>query len=555
MAFATSLALVVCLAGCNAPREGAAVDGRASDRAAPPPAGTGAAGQPRPRPPAEDRDCDGLIRRLTDLPELPNAELPPGERAALLLQVKSTPVVFVEPPASERRGPVARQWRRRLEASELPGRVLAKLLRGFPHAPSFVRQVLLTDGYLYAKTPALGATLAEGVTLGVLFREPRIVIERGSARLLAERDPNGAYLYADGAERGRAARLMLFDRVWADGDEPGPPRHVDLAALQGSLGFDEVAFERVTASGVVARALYGERSVRSVFERHGTSLALACEAADDGASDLRSRRELAARRRRALEHLRDAIRLGVDESLPFDEPRTEYGQQDGKLRQVWREAYFRGAPRYDFNGDTYDVFDQRGRPLVPEVCIDFVLDSFERAGGSWYAARGEPRARVHGPVDFDATGTLNRRNVEEFVALARRRGDWFELRSTPPLEQVPLERRTRFFATLFEHRREYHPGDVVVILGPRADEKLHYHSFFVFEADPLTGVPTLVAGNSGRPRVRPWVLEMASAPKRSVFARIRPSLELLEQATGARPPAAGRPLTAQAEPLRSPATP
>jgi hypothetical protein len=253
--------------------------------------------------------------------------------------------------------------------------------------------------------------------------------------------------------------------------------------------------------------------------------------------------------------VREMIRAAMDENLPFDEPRTEYGQEDGKLRQHWREAYFRGSTRYDFNGDTYAVFDRQGRPLVPEVCIDFVVDTFERAGGAWYAAQDQPRARSVGRLDFDATGTLNRRNVEEFLALAKRRPEWFEHRPVPPEEQVALERRPRFLSTLFEHRMEYRPGDVVVILGPRADEKLHYHSFFVFDADPVTGMPSLVAGNSGRPRVRAWTSEMASAPKRSVVARMRPSLSFLEQAWPPLPAEGARPLTAQAEPLRSPATP
>jgi hypothetical protein len=72
------------------------------------------------------------------------------------------------------------------------------------------------------------------------------------------------------------------------------------------------------------------------------------------------------------------------------------------------------------------------------------------------------------------------------------------------------------------------PGDVVVILGLRDDDKYHYHSFFVVDADPLTGMPTWVAANSGHPRVRAWAQEMASAPKRSLHARVRPKLEWLE---------------------------
>jgi hypothetical protein len=505
--------------------------------------------------PVIEADCSTRLARVRALAGHAPSDLPPPARAALLAQVKATPVVFLERPLPASSDAVARYWRRELTRSENPGRVLARLYHGFRRFPAFLRDVLLTDGYLYAETPALGATLAEGVTPGVLFREPRIVLERGAATLHAELDSQGVYRYADGPERGKPARLVLFDRVRADGRAAASPRHVDLEPLRAELGFDAMTLEHVTASGIVALAHYGDIAVPTLLTARGPELELACEAPGAALTALHSYRAAAVARERALSHVRDAIWAGVDESLPFDEPKTEFGQQDGKLRQEWRQAYFRGATHYDFNGDTYAVFDAVGRPFVPEVCIDFIVDSLERAGGAWYASSSAPRAHFSGRIDFDGTGMLNRRNVEEFIALARRRSDWFELRATPPEEQVPFKWRDRFFASLFQRRAEYRPGDVVVILGERDDAKLHYHSFFVFDADPVTAMPTLVAGNSGRPRVRAWAAEMTSAPKRSIFARVRPRAPFLAQTLEGSGRGTSRPLTAKAEPLRSPAPP
>jgi hypothetical protein len=506
-------------------------------------------------PPASDAQCRLRLEHARKLPGAAPADFGAPERALLLAEVKATPVVFLSRPVASSSDPVVRQWRNELARSDMPGRVLARLLHGFRHYPAFLREVLLTDGYVYASEPALAATLAEGVTPGMLFREHRLVIERGAAEIPAEIDAQGVYRYLEGPERGKPARLVLFDRIFVAGNPPGPPLHVDLEPLRDELAFDTLELEQVSDGSIVARAHYGEAVVPMLLLRRGTTLARECEAPGAFAAELSSRRAARGRRQRAFERLREAILDGVEESLPFDEPRTEFGQQDGKLRQEWRQAYFRGAAHYDFNGDTYRVFDGAGRPFVPEVCIDFIVDSLERAGGAWYAAAGEPPGHAAGSIDFDATDMLNRRNVEEFLALARRRTDWFDLRPTPPEEQVPFKWRDRFFSALFAHRAEYQSGDIVVILGERDDEKLHYHSFFVFDTDPVTGMPTLVAGNSGRPRVRAWASEMASAPKRSIFARVRLRSSFLEQTLAAPTSGMPRPLTAKAEPLRSPATP
>jgi hypothetical protein len=50
----------------------------------------------------------------------------------------------------------------------------------------------------------------------------------------------------------------------------------------------------------------------------------------------------------------------------------------------------------------------------------------------------------------------------------------------------------------------------------------------IVDADPLSGMPTELAGNAGRPRIRSWEGEMQNAPRRSILARIRPRPSWLE---------------------------
>jgi hypothetical protein len=284
---------------------------------------------------------------------------------------------------------------------------------------------------------------------------------------------------------------------------------------------------------VVADLRYGDAFVPTLLAARGAALSFECEALSGALRErvLAVRRET-LRRGRLLDRIRNVIRDQVEEGLPFDEPKTEVGQQDGKLRQQWMWAYRFGRSRFDFNEDKYEVFDFKGRPRVPQVCIDFVTDTFERASGSWYRPRGEPRERIAGRLDFGALGIDNERSVESFVGFAKNHPDAFDVVELGDDERVPYARRADFFAHLASHRDRYRPGDIVTIYGLRDDGKMHYHSFFVYEADPVTGAPSLVAANAGRPRIRPWEAEMLTAPQRSIRARIRPRLEWLELVLG-----------------------
>jgi hypothetical protein len=156
------------------------------------------------------------------------------------------------------------------------------------------------------------------------------------------------------------------------------------------------------------------------------------------------------------------------------------------------------------------------------VCIDFVLDTFERASGTWWQPRDRGRQRVLGRLQFEDSELENRRSVESFIGFARAHPESFDVYEPPPEARVPLRNRAQFFTELFRARSEFKRGDIVAILGPRDDEKLHYHSFLIVGSDPLTGMPTELAANAGRPRIRSWEGEMQNAPRRSIFARVRP---------------------------------
>jgi len=483
---------------------------------------------------AEDEADQACLARRAALWQLPEVTLPsvdaPELRAQLLGRTKGVPVLFLSRPEADASEAAAVPLRQLLEAS--PGyatfdTVVGKVRR----SPALARAVFLRDGYLYTENPELAA-LYGSLTLSLLFRAPELHIVRGALELRAQRLNDGDYEYLNGEERGRRAKLLLFDRVAEAGAPLGPTRHVDLRGLSKELGFDEMSIERATLRQLAVQATYGSVRVPMLLDLVDGKLTMSCEAQGQERARVQALRAQAARVEHARAKLVSVIKEQVDEALPFDEPKTEDGQQDGKLRPEWRTAYLNGRSSFEFNGDRYAVFDAAGRPRPPQVCIDFVLDTFERASGSWWQPRGQDRQRVRGRLQFDDAALENRRSVERFIDFARARTEAFDVYEPAAEARVPLRNRSLFFAELYRSRAQFQRGDIVAILGPRDDEKLHYHSFFIVDADPLSGMPTELAANAGRPRIRSWEGEMQNAPRRSILARIRPRPIWLEALVG-----------------------
>jgi hypothetical protein len=182
---------------------------------------------------------------------------------------------------------------------------------------------------------------------------------------------------------------------------------------------------------------------------------------------------------------------------------------------------------------SYPVFTPDGRPLPPTVCVDFVLDTWERAAGRWYRPRGEKPGRTAGRLDFDAEKIENRRGVLGFGAFSAERPDLFEHRVFAGAERVPFAQRERFFEGLVPggawEADAFRPGDVVAIQGLKRDDRVHQHAILVEHVDPVSGLPHGLADQMRRPRRRTWEGIMAEAPKRSVLFRARPTRALLER--------------------------
>jgi hypothetical protein len=407
------------------------------------------------------------------------------------------------------------------------------LLPHFEKLPKEGRQTLLPDGYLYSDNPELAFALVNLVRAEHLFGHQRIWIKRGDDLYHAERR-RGRYYFVDGPSEGDAVRLLLLDRVGADAT-PDTTLLRDVRSLKYRLHFTRMQVRHITETQLVANLRYGNIAVPTVLRSDGTRLDVECEVMGRSLEEeVNVIRAAAQRRHRVVQALRQVMVEQIDEQLPFDEPKREYGfQLDGRLRPNWLHAYFNGKTEYAFNGDRYKVFDAQGRPHVPQVCVDFVTDTLERASGTWWRSKGETPGRQQGRLDYNPMDILERakmRRVPGFLTYAREHAQHFEVWDIPERERVPLGDRERFLEYLIEHRDELQSGDIVVVRGPVPwdPSEMHNHSFFIYESDPITGVPIALVGNAGRPSVRYWEVEARRTPKRAIAHRVRPRTEWLE---------------------------
>jgi hypothetical protein len=474
--------------------------------------------------------CEALRTEILGKTGLPGAPGLEARRGELFARVKSEPVFFVETPQSDPQiGPTSRVFRDKLLKTDHPWDVLSQYVPRIQYRPDIGREMLLRDGYLYAEDPELAFALVQQLGVHHLFNAEEVWIQRGDQTLHARRKGVDKYVYIDGPTPGEPVRLLLLDRVGV-GKAP-PALHRDLRSLRYRLHFDRIQVEHITHDHLLAVLRYGRAHVRAVLKTEGSRVELGCQIVEPAArAEYERARDRNARHQRVTQALRDVMLSQVDEGLPFDEPMHEIGQQDGQLRLAWRRAYFDGMRRFRFNGEMYRVFDSKGRPQVPQVCVDFLTDTLERTSGTWFKKQGEEPGRHEGLFDFERLEGVTMRRVPGFLEFAANHPEWFEVHTTTERERIEFAQKNRFYRELVSKADDYTVGDIIMIRGytPWDPLIMHYHSFFVFEKDPVTGTPIAVVGNAGSPAIRTWEIELRRTPKRSIHHRIRPKLEWLE---------------------------
>ncbi len=490
----------------------------------------------------EGDDCLARVKAMEGASALAGAPLFEANRISILGRARTEPVVFVRPPKPVDKAALPEAARTSFETFEKAkpyGRVSA-LAKRHKTEKATLRTLLLREAYTYAED-AQDAVALTDLKLADLFDEPEIYLARGAHVFKLLRVVEGKeveYVLPDGAPhfdaadlafgRGRARpalamRLHIGDRVALTEEELSAPIHRDVLSLRDAEGFDRMAPVLLTDTAMVANLTYGETVVKAVLTTEGASVKLGCLAENkETRAKIKKQKEENAARRRALSAIRNAVTSIVADGIRFDRPLEEKGpDRDGHLRPLWMTAYLQGRTAFEVDGRGYPVYDTLNRAWPPEVCVDFVLDSFERAAGTWFLPKGEKPGKTVGRFAW-VSDVRELRGVIGFGERAEKHPELFDVRRFKGNERVPFGERERFFKVLATNANDIQEGDVLAIHGLKRDDRIHQHAIFVERKDPVTGFPFGLADQMKRPRRRTWEGVMAEAPKRSLLYRVHP---------------------------------
>ena len=401
--------------------------------------------------------------------------------------------------------------------------LLKNVIKQHKRDKAALRAVVLRDTMLYVDDARSAADIYRFLGFPDLFDEPEIWLRRGDGVYRLQRQDKWAYVFADGVRAGERARLLIFDRVALDRASLEARVGWDLNRLRPTLALKAFRVERHGPDLLTGKAVLrgGGELEAAAFEREGV-MTVAVVAAPEGRDQLLATLDVDRRGEAIKRGILAAADRMVGEELRFDEPKTEEGQQDGLLRRKWEHAYLGGQSSFEFNGDRYTVFTKQGAPNTPQVCIDFIYDTVERWSGRWWTPKAQGRHRTEGFINAEEwIGVIGRRQVSRLVASASEHPDKMEVLAFPASDRVPFDDTAGFYERLRRLGKDTLPGDIISIYGLKTDGRNHWHSFMIYDLDPIYNAPYLLVGQAGKARVQVWHDVMRSGPRRAITHRVR----------------------------------
>jgi len=538
--------LLACDGGAVEPAAGSAVT------RAPGPAETGSAAGAQPPPSAlgDEASWRRCRRRHAAVVAAQPGALPlEAGRAELVGRVRGAAVLWKRAPELRDAPEDVAQAVARLAVARRPLRAVRKLIRKHRKTPEKLRAGVLREGYLYAADVRSALALVQQLGLPHLFAEPVIYLLRG-AEVHELRREGRHYVHAPGGpQAGERAEILFADRVGLSAEALAQGTlAVSFTSARERFGFDRIKDAHLAGDVMAATVRYGPHTwAEVVFDVSGPSAKLACHALSaEHAEQVAAAHHQAVRALRVQAEIRRVAEAQVREQLPFDAPRGGGGDSEDKfpLRARWQDAYRRGKRSFRYQGKRYEIYTPDGQPRPPQVCIDFVYDTWERASGTWYAplVRQRPEGplvpapkRILGTLRLADLKLKNPRRVAEFLAYAEAHSEIFDVWKVPPEERIVFADHEEFFAWLARRADQLRLGDMLVFRRRKYDGRALHHTMLVLAADLFTGIPTLLAANAAQPRIQTLDGIMQISPRRYLQYRIRPRPGWLDEAVLRRP--------------------
>ncbi|NUN16402.1 MAG: hypothetical protein HUU55_22465 [Myxococcales bacterium] len=423
---------------------------------------------------------------------------------------------------------VVYDWSRSIKLTPLffPGRPPHDHTRAVPTKRSMSvserRQVTLKNGYLFTDDRKTALSWHRTLRLSDLFDEPRLVVTRGDTRMVLNRQGKD-YVHADGPYAGSKAKILLFDRVATDEQILQGASAFDLDAPRVAAGIRRMDILHYDSWALDVRVhLVDSSSILGTVFFTGQQTSILLDTGGKGPADLDARCKTNAQIMAMERGILQQTAIMEAEHLRFDEPYQEIGQQDGALRRAWTKAYRQRKTQFEFNNVSYDVFDKLGRPNVPQVCVDFLVDAIDRSAGTWYRPRGDTPGRTTGWLTLrESMDNVDLRMVRNFVRKAHDLPDMWEVYDVPKEDRFPFRQRDQFYRHVHNFPKTLHEADIFVIWGLRSDNRNHYHSMFIYSTDAVFGMPVLFSDQAGYVRVRVLDEVMRAAPRRYILHWLR----------------------------------